>query len=171
MLGIDSRTARATWTVLLILALVGAAYLVRRTLLIFICAILLAYLLDPLLQFADRFRPARVPSTASLLILYLAIMAVLALAASTVGAQLAREAAALSTKLPEILSDPNALQRIPLPEWIQPFWRQHSAEIQRRVEEYLRESVPLIRSLSGKVLGLLSNLVFVILVPILTSSC
>ena len=37
-----------------------------------------------------------------------------------------------------------------------------------RIEEYLRESLPLITSISTEVLGLLSNLVFVILVPILS---
>ena len=79
MLGIDGRAARATWTVLLVLASVGAAYLVRRTLLIFICAILLAYLLDPLLDIADRFRPARMPRAVTLLVLYVAIMAGLGL--------------------------------------------------------------------------------------------
>lgn len=168
MLGIDSRAARATWTVLLVLALVGAAYVVRRTLLIFICAILLAYLLDPLLGIADRFRPARVPRTVSLLVLYLAIMALLGLAMSTVGTQLASEAASLSTKLPEILSDPNVVQRIPVPDWLEPYRLRYAPEIRQRIEEYLRESIPLITSVSGKVLGLLSNLVFVVLVPILS---
>jgi predicted PurR-regulated permease PerM len=168
MLGIDSRTARATWTVLLILALVVAAFLVRRTLLIFICAILLAYLLDPLLCIADRFRPARIPRTVSLLVLYVVIMTLLGFAASTVGTQLAHEAASLSVRLPELLSDPNALQRIPLPEWLQPFRLRLSVEIQQRIEEYLRESIPLITSMSREVLSLLSNLVFVVLVPILS---
>ena len=168
MLGIDGRAARATWTVLLVLAFVGAAYLVRRTLLIFICAILLAYLLDPLLGIADRFRPARIPRAVSLLVLYMAIMTVLGVVASTVGTQLASEAASLSKKLPEILADPNALQRIPLPEWLQPYRLRFSSEIQMRIEEYLRESLPLITSISTEVLGLLSNLVFVILVPILS---
>jgi len=168
MLGIDSRTARSTWTVLLILAIVGAAYLVRRTLLIFICAILLAYLLAPLLRLAERFRPPRIPRTVSLLILYIAIMTALGFAASAVATQLAEEAASLSVKLPAILSDPNALQRIPLPEWLQPYRIRFSSEIQLRIEEYLRESIPLITSVSREILGLLSNIVFVILVPILS---
>jgi predicted PurR-regulated permease PerM len=168
MLGIDSRTARATWTVLLILAGVGAAYLVRRTLLIFICAVLLAYLLDPLLQLAARHLPVKIPRAVSLLLLYSAIMLILGAGISTVGAQLGREAANLSTRLPQILSDPNALQNIPLPEWLEPYRQRYAAEIQQRVEEYLRESLPLITSLSTEVLGLLSNLVFVVLVPILS---
>ncbi|MEP7367243.1 MAG: AI-2E family transporter [Acidobacteriota bacterium] len=168
MLGIDNRAARATWTVLLVLALVGAAYLVRRTLLVFICAILLAYLLDPLLRIAERFRPARVPRAMSLPVLYVVIMAVLGMAASTVGTHLASEAASLSTKLPEIISDPNAVQRIPLPYWLEPYRQRYAPEVQQRVEEYLRESIPLITSLSGQMLGLLSNIVFVVLVPILS---
>lgn len=168
MLGIDSRAASSTWTVLLILAGVGAAYLVRRTLLIFICAILLAYLLDPLLQLASRRLPLKIPRAVSLLLLYSAIMLVLGVGISTVGAQLGREAANLSTRLPQILSDPNAMQNIPLPEWLEPYRQRYAAEIQQRVEEYLRESLPLITSLSTEVLGLLSNLVFVVLVPILS---
>lgn len=168
MLGIDSRTARAAWTVLLVAAVTGAAYLIRRTLLIFICAILLAYLLAPLLRLAERFRPRRVPPAASLLVLYLVMMLVLGLAISAIATQLAQEAASLSTRLPEILSDPQALQRIPVPDWLQPYRVRFGAEIQVRIEEYLRESIPLITSVSRQLLELLGNLVFVILVPILS---
>lgn len=168
MLGIDSRTARAAWTVLLVAALTGAAYLIRRTLLIFICAILLAYLLAPLLRLAERFRPRRVPPAASLLVLYLVMMLVLGLAVSAIATQLAQEAASLSTRLPEILSDPQALQRIPVPDWLQPYKNRFGPEIQMRIEEYLRESIPLITSVSRQLLELLGNLVFVILVPILS---
>jgi len=168
MLGIDSRTARAAWTILLVAAVTGAAYLIRRTLLIFICAILLAYLLAPLLRLAERFRPRRVPPAASLLALYLVMMLVLGLAISAIATQLAQEAASLSTRLPEILSDPQALQRIPVPDWLQPYRSRFGAEIQARIEEYLRESIPLITSVSRQLLELLGNLVFVILVPILS---
>ncbi len=168
MLGIDSRVARAAWTVLAIAALTGAAYLIRRTLLIFICAILLAYLLAPLLRLADRFRPTRLPATVSLLLLYLVIMLLLGLSASAVGTQLAEEAASLSTRIPQVISDPNAIQHIPLPAWLQPYRTRFGPEIRARAEEYLRESLPLLSSLSRQVLSFLSNIVFVILVPILS---
>ncbi|MCC7237366.1 MAG: AI-2E family transporter [Bryobacterales bacterium] len=168
MLGIDSRTARAAWTVLAIAALAGAAYLIRRTLLIFICAILLAYLLAPLLRMADRFRPARLPAAVSLLVLYLVIMLLLGLSASAIGTQLAEEAASLSSRIPKVISDPNVIQNIPLPAWLLPYRARFGPEIHARVEEYLRESLPLLSSLSRQVLSFLSNIVFVILVPILS---
>ena len=48
MLGIDSRAARATWTVFLVLLLIELAWLARTTLFVFTIALLLAYLLHPL---------------------------------------------------------------------------------------------------------------------------
>ena len=45
MLGLDRRAARYTWTAVFIFLLLGLLYLIRKTLFIFVVALLFAYLL------------------------------------------------------------------------------------------------------------------------------
>ena len=54
MLGIDSKAARYTWTAAVVLLLLGTLYLIRTTLLIFVIALLFAYLLYPLTDLIER---------------------------------------------------------------------------------------------------------------------
>jgi predicted PurR-regulated permease PerM len=58
LLGIDPKAARATFTAALTLLLIAAIYAVRGTLILFIVALLFAYLLYPLVdQISRRFSP------------------------------------------------------------------------------------------------------------------
>ncbi len=50
MMGFDARAARAAWSVFLVGLLVAAVYFVRTVLLVFVLAILFAYLLAPLVN-------------------------------------------------------------------------------------------------------------------------
>jgi predicted PurR-regulated permease PerM len=58
MLGIDRHAARVTYTAVLVVVLLYLIYLIRSTLFIFILALLLAYLLSPLVNALDRLLPA-----------------------------------------------------------------------------------------------------------------
>ncbi|MBM3754827.1 MAG: AI-2E family transporter, partial [Acidobacteria bacterium] len=61
MLGLDSRAARATWTVVAILVALELAWLARTTILVFTVALLLAYLLNPLVQLVAKLLPPKAP--------------------------------------------------------------------------------------------------------------
>ena len=80
MLGIDPRTARITWTVLFILLMAELAWLARKTLLIFVLALLLAYLLHPLVNLVRRTLPFRLPATFAPVIVYLGGLGVVVMA-------------------------------------------------------------------------------------------
>jgi predicted PurR-regulated permease PerM len=54
MLGIDSTAARRAWSAVFVLLLVAGLFLIRQTLLVFVVAILFAYLLCPLVEFNQR---------------------------------------------------------------------------------------------------------------------
>ncbi|HVT96715.1 MAG TPA: AI-2E family transporter [Acidobacteriaceae bacterium] len=54
MLGIDATAARRAWSAILVLLLVLGIFAIRYTLLVFIVAILFAYLLCPLVEFNQR---------------------------------------------------------------------------------------------------------------------
>jgi predicted PurR-regulated permease PerM len=84
VLGLDHQAARYTWTVVLILLLVGVVYLIRQTLFIFAVALLFAYLLWPLVDYLDQRLPgrSRVPALA---IVYLALVGLLTVAGIEIG--------------------------------------------------------------------------------------
>ena len=51
---LDSRTARVTWTILVILATLGLAYALRGVLLLIALSLFFAYLLFPLVRLVER---------------------------------------------------------------------------------------------------------------------
>src|SRR5207237_147279 len=103
MLGIDRRTARITWTVVLILLLLGILYRIRETLLVFAIALLLAYLLWPLVEYLDRRLPGR-SRTPALAIVYLVLVGILTIIGFAIGSRVVAEASALAGRLPDLIS-------------------------------------------------------------------
>jgi len=99
MLGIDSRAARFAWTAALVCLLLYVIYLVRSTLLVFTLALLLAYLLYPLVNLLDRFLPGRT-RTPALALAYLIFLGVLIAVGSQIGSRVVSQAAKLATDFP-----------------------------------------------------------------------
>src|SRR2546421_6284998 len=119
MLGIDRRTIQIAWTLFLFALLLFVIYKIGRTLIIFAVALILAHLLAPIVGFVERIVPQRVPRMAALVVVYIALIAVLAAALTTVGSRISTEAANLTEKLPAAMKgDP--LERIPIPTWLEP---------------------------------------------------
>jgi predicted PurR-regulated permease PerM len=54
MLGIDAAAARRAWSAILVLILVAGLFVIRKTLLVFVIALLFSYLLFPLVEFNHR---------------------------------------------------------------------------------------------------------------------
>lgn len=161
MLGIDARVARYTWTVLLILLLIGMIYLIRETLFIFVVALLFSYLLWPLVNFLDRRLPGR-SKLPSLAVVYLLLIGVLVAVGVEVGSIIAVQAQELASKAPELLSkleQPIAGQGIGI---------KIISEIQQQLAAHSRD---LIYPISNAVLSVVSHaeiLIFIVLVPILS---
>src|SRR4026207_1666471 len=80
MLGLDPRAARNTWTAAVVLLLLVAIYLIRETVFVFILALLLAYLLSPLVDVLGRVMCASVTRTRALVMAYLILVGVLVVA-------------------------------------------------------------------------------------------
>ena len=80
MFGFDLRTAKITWTVFLVALLLFVAYLIRSTLLVVIFSIFFAYLLYPLVEIADRYRPRRMPRTAVIVLVFILVTAIVIVA-------------------------------------------------------------------------------------------
>jgi predicted PurR-regulated permease PerM len=168
MLGVDARTARSAWTVLLIALAAAVVYLTRRTILIFMVALLLAYLLAPLVDLLDRFRPARMPRVLSLVIVYLLMIVLIGAAGATVGVRIYDEAAQLGGRVPERLTAGDPLASLPLPASLEPWKAKAVDAIRKEVADNADQILPFVGHVGQGILSALGNLGFVVLIPVLT---
>ena len=94
MLALDARAARAAWTILLILLAAGCVFLIGKTLLIFVLAVLLSSLMGPIADFVDGFHARRVPRTLSIAVIYLILLGSLLAGILYVGSKAVEQASA-----------------------------------------------------------------------------
>lgn len=167
MLGIDARAARATWTVILVLLVCAIVYLIRRTLLIFVLSLLLAYLLLPVVDLIDRRLPFQRRRGLALAIVYVVLMGLLVAGAGSIGARVAEQAGALAKRVPDLIRQQHTLE-IPLPEPLKPFAGRITEEVRGYIQSHSEEILTGLSQVGVKVVGAAANLVFVVVVPILS---
>jgi predicted PurR-regulated permease PerM len=97
---LDPRTARATWTILVIFGALGLVYTVRRLLLLAALSLFFAFLLFPAVRLVERWLGPR--RLLAIVVVYLALLAALGGAGFAVGPRLSSEAQSLAQKLPEM---------------------------------------------------------------------
>lgn len=163
MLGFDRRVARYVWTVALVVSLLAAFYLVRKTLFIFIIAILFAYLLSPLVNLLDRAIPTRTRAPA-LALAYVLVIAILVVSGIQIGARVAEQASALSAAFPQWISKIETPAPAGAPGWKAAIL----AKIQEQVREHSSEYLSMLPKAGLRVLVAASDLIYVIVVPILS---
>jgi predicted PurR-regulated permease PerM len=167
MLGFDRHAARYVWTAALIVLLLVLVYLVRRTLFVFILAILFAYLLAPLVNFLDRVLPASRTRAPALALSYMLVVALLVVLVTQIGSRVVEEANTFIQALPKLLAGWQALTPGATPA---------ENSIKQQVIEKVREQLSsgtanLLAELPKaglRVISIASNLIFVIIVPILS---
>jgi predicted PurR-regulated permease PerM len=168
MLGIDHRAARISWTVFLIALLLVVTYLIRVTLLVVVFSIFFAYLLYPLIQIAERYRPPRIPRTTVIVLVFILVIAIVTIVAVLFGAQIVDEAVNLGQQLPQLLNSANISQRIPLPDFLE----SQRARMLNFITEQLRmgtgQALPLVQQLGIGIMHAATNLIYLVLVPILS---
>ncbi|MBM3784074.1 MAG: AI-2E family transporter [Acidobacteria bacterium] len=167
MLGLDARAARATWTVAVVLLALELAWLARTTILVFALAVLLAYLLSPLVQLVSGLLPARAPKVAPAALVYLAGAGAVVGAALVVGTRIVSEAAELASKLPELLSTRDILLDRYLPSVFWPYKEEIRSTLAAQAEAGKELLLPALTGLGKGLLSQLSSVIYVILVPIL----
>lgn len=168
MLGFDSRAARAAWSVFLVALLLAGVYFVRRVLLVFVLAILCAYLLAPLVKVVDRFIARGRSRTYSLAAVYVLLVGLLIAGGILIGNKVAEEASNLATGFPNFVATLKQKLASPDPAWLQPVKRSVLAQIDQRAQSFGSAALPVIQSLGTHMVGVLSNVVFVVLIPILS---
>lgn len=167
MLGIDPRAARAAWTVFLLALLVSAAYAIRETLVVFMIALLFAYLLMPLVDLVARFATRQISFPYALAIVYLLLVGAIVGFALTIGAQLADEANNLATRLPDLLKNRQWIDQIPLPGWLEPIRARLVQTLQDELNTGGKDVLPYVKSLGGQLISGAKYIVYIVLIPIL----
>jgi predicted PurR-regulated permease PerM len=168
MLGLDLRAAKIVWTALVIAALLFLLYLVRQTLLVVTFAIFFSYLVYPLIELAERSRPARIPRMVSVASVFLLVLLIIAIAGSLFGSQIAEEASGLSQQLPQQLNVQNMAAHLPLPQFLQPQRARLVAFINEQLHTGTSQAVPFAQKFGLGVMHAASNLIYLILIPILS---
>jgi len=168
MLGLDRRAARAAWSVFLVLLALGIVYVIRKTLILFVLALLLAHLLSPIVDFIAGHTPKVISRKVALAIVYVVLLAILVSASVTIGSKVLEEAANLASKVPYWIQVQSAPTTMPIPAWLDP--------IRHEVLEWLRDQtanlgstvVPFLRKAGLDILSGIGSAATFILIPILS---
>ena len=164
----DAKAARVTFTVLIVAALLYGVYVIRRTLFIFLLAVFFAYMVHPLVLLLDRFRPRRAPSWASPVAALVLVLTFAVLVGTLIGPSIGDEANRLGDQLPALLQRGNAIATDRWPRFLQPYAERIVAFLQAELLGGAAEALPLARRIGTGVLQVASDLLLVVLVPILS---
>jgi predicted PurR-regulated permease PerM len=161
LLAVDLKAARVTWTAAVILVLLAAIYAIRVTLVVFAVALLVAFLLQPLVGQLSRSFPLK-SRTLALALTYVIVMGALAVVAIVIGSRAAGEAQHLIAHPPDargfldrLTTDHPALS---------PMLESFRGSVDQQVGK-IATAVP---HLTQELLAASANLIYVIVIPILS---
>lgn len=165
---IDKRTVSVLTTILLFIAAGAFIYGASRVLVVFLLAILFAYLLEPLVSAAQRWiRVSRGSRTLAIVEVYAVLCAALAVLFFLTGPRIAEEAKMLAEALPGLFERLSSGQ-IALQIGSRRGW---SSATQLRLQQFLagHSNVVLswVGSLGPRVAAAASNAIWIVLIPIL----
>jgi predicted PurR-regulated permease PerM len=162
MLGYEHRAARVTWTAALVLLALWLVYLLRSTLFLFILAVLFAYLLAPLVNLLDRFLPASKTRTRTpaLALAYVIVVGLVVLAGILIGTRVVVQANELAQKFPHILNG-----------WQASFQARVPDSLKTQLTARFNDLIAALPGLGLRFLGLMGNLIYVVIIPVLAFLC
>lgn len=167
MLGLDRNAARYTWTAVLVLLALFTVYRMRQVIFLLIVAVLLSYLLYPVVTMLVRWLPGRSRKPA-LAIVFLAVMGLLALAVTEIGSIAAEQASSFAQRAPEFLKNLKQQPTPNLPQAAQTLKQQALDQVAKAVRQHYNEAVGYLPRLLMGVLAASSNLIYLVVVPILS---
>jgi predicted PurR-regulated permease PerM len=168
MFGFNLRVAKMVWTAFLIVLLLFITYKVSSTLIVVVFSIFFSYLVYPLIELLERHGPKRLPRTAAIGIVFLVVILLVAILGSIFGARIEEEAIKLSDQLPTLLKGNNFAERIPLPEFMEPLRARILSFMQEQLSTGTGQAMPLAKEISLGVMHAASNLIYLVLVPVLS---
>lgn len=168
MLGIDSRAARVTWTVFLVLLAIELAWLARTTLLVFTIALLVSYLLAPVVRLVARWLPPRAPAWVAPALVYAAGVGVVVMGGLVIGTRIAAEAASLASQFPAFLTQRDQMLERYLPSVLAPYREDISEALSTQLATGQEHLVPALTAMGRGLMHQVSSALYVVLIPILS---
>ena len=121
----------------------------------------------PLVGFVERITPRQVSPRIALAIVYLALVGAIVALALTLGSRLADEANTLAMRLPDLVKNPEWMQKIPLPSWLEPARAAMIQKVQDELSSGGQQILPYIKGLGGQLVSGAKYALYLILIPIL----
>jgi predicted PurR-regulated permease PerM len=166
MLGIERSAVRYTWTSAAALLALWLVYQLRSVLFVFALALLFAYLLSPLVNLLDRAIPRKGTRTMALALAYIILIAVVVVVGFQIGSRVSSQAQVLAGQVPSMLASVEHPWEM-VPAAVNDVKAQAIATLRA---DWVQRSGDMLRALPAagmQFLSVLSNLVYVIIVPIL----
>ncbi len=162
---LEKNTLRILFTILAMVALLGFMWLARKPLLVFLFAMLFAYLLEPLITLLQRW--TRCGRGVAIAITYVAIFAGLLIVGLVVGPRVVDEGRVLSDSAPElynkVANGTIAFQVGKARGWSE----ERQARAQQFIVEHREDVLATISAQSKKATAIAGNVLWLVLVPIL----
>ena len=168
MFGFNLRVAKMVWTAFLVVFLLFLTWKISSTLIVVVFAVFFSYLVYPLIGLLEKYGPKRLPRTANIGIVFLVVILLVAILGSIFGARIEEEAVKLSEQLPTLLHGSNFAERIPLPEFMEPLRARLLSFLQTQLSSSSGQAMPLAKELGLTVMHAASNLIYLVLVPVLS---
>jgi predicted PurR-regulated permease PerM len=163
----DAKAARTTLTVAVVVVLLYGVYTIRRTLFVFFLSILLAYMVQPLVRALDRIRPRRARPWASPMAALILVLSLMVLLGTLAGPPIADEASRLADQLPTLSRRVDSVETWPWPVFLQPYAQRIGAFVRTELQGGTAQALPLVRRIGTSMLQIASDVLLVVLVPIL----
>ena len=168
MFGIDFRIARIVWTVAVIGLLLYVVYAMRATLLVLVFSVFFSYLVYPVVQLTERRVGPRVPRNVVTAVVFAMVLGIIVLAVTAFGTRIADEATRLGQELPKLLNAQTIVDRIPLPRFMEPLRGRLQLVVQDLLHSGSGQVLPYAKYIGGGLLQAATNLIYIIVVPILS---
>ena len=167
MLGFDRRAAKFAWTVGLVAFALFSLYAVRSTIFVLVLALFFAYLVYPLVKRVLALAPSRLSNTIATALVFAILLLALALVVALAGPPIVEQASALSQEIPKLSSGARILDRMPLPDWLASYRGRMIQFVNDNLQSGTAYALPIAKKIGSGALVLASNLIYVVLIPIL----
>jgi predicted PurR-regulated permease PerM len=166
MLGLDRRAALTAWTVALTALLMILVYLVRKTIFVFVLALLFAYLLSPLVDLLNRVLPTSRTRTLALGLAYVIFVGVVVLIGTQIGSRVVEQATSLGQKFPQML---NSWQQSAVgpPTAVNSLKQQIIEKIKAEIGTRSGDILETLSKAGLKAITVASDLIYVVVIPVL----
>ena len=167
MLGLDPRAARIAWTVAVVAILLYVVFVIRKTLFVFALALFLGYMIGPLVNLLDRYRPRRLPQGASVVAAFTLVIGIVVTGIALLGPVISTEAANLMEQLPKLAQRADAANPLPLPRALESIRAPLEAVLRQSLAGATGSAIPFVRRVGETIVRLAGNLPLLVLIPIL----